>query len=504
MTYGKFLEIYKEFTNYFIFPTFAQARVYYYQWGNFPFFILLNIFRLIFACVQFFTWRLWGIKGHLDRMKSLENSEPSTDFLSLKSAQVLQVIASCKPTPFDKVRPSFYLTFHSHFVEPGYVLADNVMLAEVSPEKVVFVEMRRPIDQYTVKNSVFLYITLVKEAVRLIKMPLKVFHQLADRMRQTWGKNNDWKHIMFLFNSGRCGSTVVARIVEEAGEENFLVLSEPSVFMDFVWFKRQLSEDFFKQTLRSTLILFLKPMCGKKRLFVKLPYFVGCIAEEFYAFWPQAQYVYLHRDPLRVVLAHERAFGASPICKLLSLTVRFNLWPLAGKVIGFHRYEHVEAAVNKYLKPTMFEVCLIVWSDSYRRYLEQASCFPYAEMVYDHLLENPWEFCQKLLSLADLPENRLKNALKALDKDSQEESVLSRNTLQKIPMTSYSLGLQQRCDQFCDELGMPRLDWDQWKKQMIKKSGKSAMVKSANDNFVLESKLMYKPVPLQCLVSDYS
>jgi len=102
---------------------------------------------------------------------------------------------------------------------------------------------------------------------------------------------------------------------------------------------------------------------------------------------------YANRDPLSVVLAHERAFGASPICLLMWLTLRLRAWRLSSRVIGYHRCQSIEQVAHRTLGWTMFEVCLVIWSGNHRRYFEQAASFEYHALDYDELIESPDEFC---------------------------------------------------------------------------------------------------------------
>ena len=91
------------------------------------------------------------------------------------------------------------------------------MLADIDSNKATFVVLKKSIDHYTVRTEAFLFVTLIREAEFLIDMPLNVFHQLSDSLPGEAGST--WKNIVFMFNAGRSGSTLLARIVEEADPE---------------------------------------------------------------------------------------------------------------------------------------------------------------------------------------------------------------------------------------------------------------------------------------------
>uniref|UniRef100_A0A915KMK6 Uncharacterized protein n=1 Tax=Romanomermis culicivorax TaxID=13658 RepID=A0A915KMK6_ROMCU len=214
-------------------PTLARYRLYYHHWGSLPAFILLNILRLLFGIVRLVTWRLNGINRHLDL---IYNKRQNYEL----SAQVLDVKWGCKASPFDKVRRCFFLAEHQRFEHPRCVLAQNVVLAEITYKKALFVELDRNLDECGVRNAPFMFITMVKNAVRLIEIPLWTLHKLADEVPTP---TDHYERVTFLFSSGRCGSTAVARIIAEADPDNCLVVSEPPVLMDFVSYKRVCSEE---------------------------------------------------------------------------------------------------------------------------------------------------------------------------------------------------------------------------------------------------------------------
>uniref|UniRef100_A0A915KMC3 Sulfotransferase n=1 Tax=Romanomermis culicivorax TaxID=13658 RepID=A0A915KMC3_ROMCU len=430
-------------------PTLARFRLYYYHWGSLPAFLLLNFVKLLVGIVRLVTWRLNGVWYHLDAIYEGKNYE--------LSAHILDVKLKCKASPLDKMRSCFFLATHKRFRHPRCVLAENVILAQITCQKAVFVELDRSIEECGVQNQPFLFMTLVKNAVRLIEMPISSLHKLADELPSP---TDYFDSIIFLFSSGRCGSTAVARIVAEADLDDCLVISEPPVLMDFPRFRRLYSDDFYFPALRSSLKLLLRPIIAKRRLLVKPTYFVTNIADDVQTCLPDAKYLYCHRDPFDYVLAQQKAFGSSPLYKILQTILAFNLWDIGQMYVGYQRNARVEAALLKNLRSTLFEVCVVVWADNFWRYKEQAVKFHFPAVYYDDLLENPKTFCLALLQLVGLSNSRLPYALKGIQEDAQKGSCLSQEVLRDVPRPILDQATMERVDKFCEELSLPKFHWD--------------------------------------------
>jgi len=292
-------------------------------------------------------------------------------------------------------------------------------------------------------------------------MPHESLHKLADKVGHP---DTRYDRITFLFNIGRCGSTVIARMIEECDPDT-IVFSEPPCLFEFITYCRYSPQSFSLPLLRSALYLLLKPISGKKRVIIKPTHFISFTADSINKVLPNAKMFYCTRDPLRIVWGQERAFSVSPTYKMVSFIFYAKLFVQAESILGMYRFPILEHYVQKHLKARPFDTCLGIWVDCYMRYLRHAEIFYYPSICYDLLLENPKAFCEEILRLFDLPETLLVQAMSILDKDAQDGTILSQDYLHKVPVTPHSDELEEMTNQFLDGLKLPRFNWGPYRKK---------------------------------------
>lgn len=483
-----------------------KLKVYFYHWASLVPFLILNVIRFLFYLFyQSIFWRFNGVKQHLDLVYNEENEDALlyNDQLYNRSAHVQKILWACKASPFDKIRRSFFLTLHNTFTNPSIVLGDDVILVGVKSKQAIFVRLENRLDQYTVTKAPFLFLTCVQKARELIEMPFWALEHLAREIGDP-----KYEKICFMINSGRCGSTAVAKMIDEADPENTLVLSEPSVLMDFVTCRKFTTNDQYFKMLKATLHLLCKPMCQKTKLVIKPTYFVCSIAQELQHVMPEASFIYCHRNPLQTCISHAKAFGCSPLYRFLQLMLITNAWEWAEKTLGcIGNYENLPS-VNKYLKSTLFETCVVIWADNYARYRNHAKQFNFPAIYYDDLLENPQNFVQKMLEIFFISQEKFPQALAALESDAQKGTCLSIDFLKSRRKNEHytdDVEMRNRIDAFCSALDLPQFKWD----HLEKSSGSKLSINNKNNFLQNEMRVkkyssqraVYKPLPFQCMVS---
>lgn len=440
----------------YLLQTWAQFRMILYHWGSIPYFIIFTIINyLLIGFQKFFWWRLTGVNAHLHEIY-LGNCYET-------SAHVLTVLANGKETEFDKARDNLhFIKVHHSFQHPEIVLSDDIILMDVTYKKAIFVQLPHSCVHYTVKNVPFMFITVVKDALKLIEMPLDSFHKLADKVGQP---EKSYDRITFLFHAGRCGSTAIARVVEEL-DPNSIVFSEPPCMIEFSNYMKFAPKSFSYPALRSMLYLLLKPISGKKSIVVKPLYINSLIANYIHDILPNAKCFYLTRDPIRIVWGQERAFGLSPTYKFTQFLMYSKLYPHIERTLPHYRNPIFEHFTLRHLNCTSFEWCFCVWVQSYINYKVHAEMFEFPMINYDMMVENPEKFCRKLAKILNIPETSSSlNAASVLDKDAQDGTVLCQAYLRYIPVTPYSTELQERTDKFCESMQLPKLNWEPYRKR---------------------------------------
>ena len=82
---------------------------------------------------------------------------------------------------------------------------------------------------------------------------------------------------------------------------------------------------------------------------------------------------------------------------------------------------------------------------------------PISAISYEDLIVNRKYACEQIFRYCNLPLEDVPLALKAMDNDSQLNSVISRKLVQRIPMPELPKKLQVDADVMCDKYGLPRV-----------------------------------------------
>lgn len=290
------------------------------------------------------------------------------------------------------------------------------------------------------RKATFLWDELVSDAQRLITVPISSFHRLAEegltRKQQIDSHATD---LTFLFGTGRCGSTLIAKIVDTADPES-LVLSEPVPLIDLYRFHKRLPPSEFQKLTLNTMRLLCKPAVGKRRFFIKPLCLTLPIAREVRRALPKVRLLFCQRDPLKTAWAHERAFGVTLFYRGFQVAQWLRVPGIFESLLGHHRNSRSDdVAMARMPRPCMLEMCFQAWGAHYLSYREQSAEFEFPSIAYETVLTNPIKFCQDILEMSGLEPNkhpqRLASALQALNYDSQEGREISQKQLHGYPVT---------------------------------------------------------------------
>jgi hypothetical protein len=119
----------------------------------------------------------------------------------------------------------------------------------------------------------------------------------------------------FVFHMSRCGSTLVARML--AAVPQHIVVSEAEPLDSIVQLPLLgpgLSEDRHIEALRAMIAALGRDRSGRsRRYFVKLDSWHACALPLFRRAFPETPWIFLHRDPLEVLVSQMRLRGAQTV-----------------------------------------------------------------------------------------------------------------------------------------------------------------------------------------------
>jgi GNAT superfamily N-acetyltransferase len=114
----------------------------------------------------------------------------------------------------------------------------------------------------------------------------------------------------FVFHMSRCGSTLLSQML--AADPDHLVLSEPTAVDQVLrtWWNSSLDAEARMAALRAVLSVLGRPRHGERRLFVKFDAWHTTMLPALMQAFPETPWVFVHRDPVEVLVSLERSTPA--------------------------------------------------------------------------------------------------------------------------------------------------------------------------------------------------
>lgn len=312
------------------------------------------------------------------------------------------------------VRPSDFRVSDGGPIDPQIVLRDpNVSLYCLDFEKECALFVDTP-DGADLLKAPFLYTAQYEAATRLIQIPFKTLHQLADEVVI------DSSSLIFVHSVGRCGSTLVSRAFGEM--EGVESLSEPDVATQMLaeWGCDHLAGQEKLRLLRSCTLIQCAP--GKIRnvrnWVFKFRSMVTVMGPLFFEAFPESKAIFLYREGTDWIKSFLRMVGSEdPV----------EQWPVSflrdmfGRGIAFPESTETASAL---------EIGSMMWAST------MASCrgmqqdgLPLFLTRYEELNTSPREVLNAMFAYCDLSDRAIPNLELVLGSDSQAGSKLSRENL---------------------------------------------------------------------------
>jgi hypothetical protein len=398
--------------------------------------------RRLYGLIQGVVWLLNGTYLTLWRSRS-----PGNDYWS---AQLLDIVARYKlDLVLEQSGPQNFLTTHAGFVSPSYVLQDNVTLYYVTATEAVFVETKEELDVTHSDYGAFLRVAQFENARRIVRVPIEAFHRLAESLGDPKGK------IVFVTNTGRCGSTLLSQIYEETGR--CLSLSEPDALNAIAVYKYSWPQDKLDRLVRNSVRIQCKPLRDRPMdAYVLKPTAPTVDAVSMLLrIFPDSKQIFMYREGLKVAQSLVRSAKGMPMLGLTFIltTLHPRLCQMSIEAMGLPAKEFKV----KLSTPLVFSV--YVWAVFCSKYLalRRDPSIPIVAVKYEDLVKHKLESTRAVLRFTGLPEEWAEKAIAALDKDSQRHSPLSMKNLSTEKPLELSDSELVQTDAICDKLGLPRV-----------------------------------------------
>jgi hypothetical protein len=221
-----------------------------------------------------------------------------------------------------------------HEVNADIVLASpaiSLYCLDDATQQAIFVELPPDTDLAT---TPFVYQTQYEHAHRLIAMPYATLCQLARQLPPV-------QHLIMIYMTGRCGSTLVSHLFNEL--DSVRSLSEPDVATQFVHLRRpDGTRDAELHELLDCIVRFLFKSTAFKTpatYVLKLRNEGTQLMDLFQATFPEAENLFLYRDAIGYVQSFYRLFKRGGVPEYMSVS------EYAGLFRGAMNYDLMELTV---------------------------------------------------------------------------------------------------------------------------------------------------------------
>ena len=234
---------------------------------------------------------------------------------------------------------------HDKYTHPNVILRPNVSLMGINKRFAIFAICKKSTNVFNHKIGPFLYINQFNYCTHLIRIPLKSFIRLGERIEDLPTTCN----FVLLSNVGRCGSTLLTQLFEDTPRS--VAISEPEVLMEFSHEKTfDPLTDQQRFILLQTCIRFLFIAAKESKQYSKdienfliKPKAHGIsIARDLCRLYPTMKHLYMYRHPAEYVRSIRSLYHSllpAFVYKLLSIPIVYNF--LTSDSFGMNMKEFV-------------------------------------------------------------------------------------------------------------------------------------------------------------------
>jgi hypothetical protein len=329
-------------------------------------------------------------------------------------ARRMTIAAKTKPYPIAVADMGDFTADDAGSVDPLLVLRDptlSLYCVDMVNRRAVFVQTPPGTD---FDRAPFFYQAQYEAATALVTVPFDTMHQLADEVVL------DADRLILVYSVGRCGSTLVSRLLGEA--PGVCGRSEPDVFTQLVGLRTSVRVAEFERLLRSCVQLtcVADQQAGWALKFRNYGIdLAGSLTRQY----PKARVVFLYRGATSWAQAFVRAFGNLPTHD--EKQMRYLVYSLGRLEPALARYARTR---NGLLTEAEFLGCQ--WAS----FMDQAKGMsedgtPMFAARYEELSSRPHEVIAALFAHCGVTPPEPATLDRILAGDSQEGSTLARDAV---------------------------------------------------------------------------
>lgn len=334
-----------------------------------------------------------------------------------------------------------FLLSHISYESPSALLPDNVSLMGFTPTSALFAVVPENFDVYDSDHGAFFFMVQFSQAIEVLSIPLHHFIRFADDLGDPKG------NVVLLSNTGRCGSTLLTRMME--GVPNTIALSEPDFItnVDLRLFSvrsrfrvTQANYPEFIQNnpdklLEAGIRVQCKPIKFRQvdHMILKTRNVSASLAANVARVCPYVRHIFMYRAPRKNFTSYMSMVGAFPsILNNLFMPDVVEVMMNVASPIHTNFDDVIELLIKDVRRDYNHLRCWAeVWCMLILCYLEYTNkgLVNFFPIDYDELIRAPEKNLRALLGHCHMPTENLEKCLRALSRDSQKGCNLSQDNL---------------------------------------------------------------------------
>ena len=376
-----------------------------------------------------------------------------------KSARISRVLWRRKCFMMDITSSRDFLTTYGSCVHPRIVLNPNISLYAITKHEAVFVETPKNLNLFRSDVNPFLYIAQFLYCRHIITMPIQSFHMLATEIPDSTVP------IIWLSNTGRCGSTIVGQIFESVTGSVLMSENDSLTNLSYLKIKDKLSVKEYNEMLLSIIKIICKPIPNTRRFCIK-PRSCGLVhLESISRLLPNIKLLFLYRNALPTV----SSFLALTISESALVCWRYfsdsdiisRLFPFFRKYLRYYFALRDDDFLKDPATMNTVEMFTSMWAQFIilARHVrsQNKNVIP---IKYEEVTSDPLRTCKRVFLAVGIDIIEAQHAVVALQRDSQRGSVLSTTAIGKDPRRSVNKTDRLKADAILSKYNLPLMGED--------------------------------------------
>ena len=380
----------------------------------------------------------------------------------------MDIIHTFKHSPY--ITPSSFLLTHNHFTSSEVILQSHVHLLCIDEEVVKFIEFDEVVgsELFNTRKYPILPMAHMENAKRMIHVTRSDFDRIVDAVETSQ------REVVWMFHTGRCGSTVCSQIFNALPD--WTVISENEAHIYTMSHSNYDIQEFcktehYEQMVVAWIKMYLRLIPQGNSVFWKAnivdPHIIPILQRKF----PKHRILFSYRDVLPCGMSYYKAFGGLD-GMLFAIYYILNPWLKHGRedkhskqirlcfTNGYNKSRCLRAMRSVLPNPGVMEWFVLFWATTVammREYREKAGV-EFKCVKYEDLQSKPREVITDLFKYLNIPPEFVSLALQTMEKDSQAGLFFDREKRVNFKAWTRTTDSVKKCNAILDMFNLPDFD----------------------------------------------